>query len=102
MNYYTGTYKGNGCCQPDPCGTYVTVQGPVGPTGPEDPRGEQGVRGEQGPIGPVGEQGPIGEQGPQGEPGEQGPQGEPGEIPEITVAEDTPLSDKLRFHTRIC
>lgn len=102
MNYYTGTYKGNGCCQPDPCGTYVTVQGPVGPTGPEGPRGEQGVRGEQGPIGPVGEQGPIGEQGPQGEPGEQGPQGEPGEIPEITVAEDTPLSDKLRFHTRIC
>ena len=46
MNYYSGTYRANGCCQPEGCGTYVTIQGPMGPEGP---RGEQGVRGEQGP-----------------------------------------------------
>ena len=44
MNYYTGTCRG-GCGQSDPCGgTYVTIQGPVGPEGP---RGEQGPRGER-------------------------------------------------------
>ena len=32
MNYYTGTCRG-GSCQPDACGTYVTIQGPAGPTG---------------------------------------------------------------------
>ena len=37
MNYYTGTCRG-GSCQPDACGTYVTIQGPAGPTGPEGPR----------------------------------------------------------------
>ena len=94
MNYYTGTCRG-GCGQSDPCGgTYVTIQGPVGPEGP---RGEQGPRGERGPMGPrgikreQGIQGPQGEkgdpgekgeqgiQGLKGEPGEQGPQGEKGD-----------------------
>ena len=94
MNYYTGTCRG-GCGQSDPCGgTYVTIQGPVGPEGP---RGEQGPRGERGPMGPRGIQGEQGIQGPQGEkgdpgekgeqgiqglkgePGEQGPQGEKGD-----------------------
>lgn len=94
MNYYTGTCRG-GCSQSDPCGgTYVTIQGPVGPEGP---RGEQGPRGERGPMGPrgikreQGIQGPQGEkgdpgekgeqgiQGLKGEPGEQGPQGEKGD-----------------------
>ena len=85
MNYYTGTCRG-GCGQSDPCGgTYVTIQGPVGPEGP---RGEQGPRGERGPMGPrgikreQGIQGPQGEKGDPGEKGEQGIQGlkgEPGE-----------------------
>ena len=94
MNYYTGTCRG-GCGQSDPCGgTYVTIQGPVGPEGP---RGEQGPRGERGPMGPRGIKGEQGIQGPQGEkgdpgekgeqgiqrlkgePGEQGPQGEKGD-----------------------
>ncbi len=66
MNYYTGTCRG-GSCQPDACGTYVTIQGPAGPTGPEGPRGEQGI------------------------------QGETGETPVITVAEETPLSYRLHF-----
>lgn len=78
MNYYTGTCRG-GCSQSDPCGgTYVTIQGPVGPEGP---RGEQGPRGERGPMGPrgiKGEQGPAGEQGIQGEMGPQGVQGDRG------------------------
>ena len=78
MNYYTGTCRG-GCGQSDPCGgTYVTIQGPVGPEGP---RGEQGPRGERGPMGPrgiKGEQGPAGEQGIQGEMGPQGVQGDRG------------------------
>ena len=78
MNYYTGTCRG-GCGQSDPCGgTYVTIQGAVGPEGP---RGEQGPRGERGPMGPrgiKGEQGPAGEQGIQGEMGPQGVQGDRG------------------------
>ena len=92
MNYYTGTCRG-GSCQPDACGTYVTIQGPAGPTGPEGPRGEQGIRGEQGPMGPrgvKGEQGcpgpagprgavgPMGPRGPQGVRGDTGPKGDPG------------------------
>ena len=114
MNYYTGTCRG-GCSQSDPCGgTYVTIQGPVGPEGP---RGEQGPRGERGPMGPrgikreqgcpghQGEQGIQGPQGEKGDPGEkgeqgiQGLQGENGETPIITVAEDTSLSYKLHFKT---
>ena len=92
MNYYTGTCRG-GSCQPDACGTYVTIQGPAGPTGPEGPRGEQGIRGEQGPMGPrgvKGEQGcpgpagprgavgPMGPRGPQGVRGDTGPKGDTG------------------------
>ena len=46
MNYYNGAFKGNRCCQPDPCGACEVVPGPAGPMGPEGPRGEQGVRGE--------------------------------------------------------
>lgn len=76
MNYYTGTCRG-GCGQSDPCGgTYVTIQGPVGPEGP---RGEQGPRGERGPMGPRGERDEQGERGPAGEQGIQGPQGEKGD-----------------------
>ena len=78
MNYYTGTCRG-GSCQPDACGTYVTIQGPAGPTGPEGPRGEQGIQGE---IGPQGVQGDRGCPGPQGEQGPQGPQGEKGDTGE--------------------
>lgn len=75
MNYYTGTCRG-GCGQSDPCGgTYVTIQGPVGPEGP---RGEQGPRGERGPMGPRGIQGEQGIQGPQGEKGDPGEKGEQG------------------------
>ena len=87
MNYYTGTCRG-GSCQPDACGTYVTIQGPAGPTGPEGPRGEQGIQGEQGPQGPQGEKGDTGErgeqgiQGPKGDTGPQGPQGEKGDTGE--------------------
>ena len=105
MNYYTGTCRG-GCGQSDPCGgTYVTIQGPVGPEGP---RREQGPRGERGPMGPRGikrEQGIQGPQGEKGDPGEkgeqgiQGLQGENGETPVITVVEDTFLSYKLHFKT---
>ena len=58
--------------------------------GPKGPRGEQGVRGEQGPMGP------HGVRGEQGMPGEKG---EDGETPAITVAEDTPVSYRLRFET---
>lgn len=36
MNYYTGSCRGNGCCPSDPY-SYVTIQGPTGPTGPERP-----------------------------------------------------------------
>ena len=76
MNYYTGTCRG-GCGQSDPCGgTYVTIQGSVGPEGP---RGEQGPRGERGPMGPRGIKGEQGCPGPQGEQGIQGPQGEKGD-----------------------
>ena len=111
MNYYTGTCRG-GSCQPDACGTYVTIQGPAGPTGPEGPRGEQGIQGPQGekgdtgergeqgiqgPKGDTGPQGPQGEKGDTGERGEQGIQGEAGETPVITVAEETPLSYRLHF-----
>ena len=75
MNYYTGTCRG-GCGQSDPCGgTYVTIQGPVGPEGP---RGEQGPRGERGPMGPRGIKGEQGIQGPQGEKGDPGEKGEQG------------------------
>ena len=42
---------------------------------------------------------PSGESGEKGEQGIQGIQGEAGETPEITVAEDTPLSYKLNFKT---
>lgn len=96
-------------------GTYVTIQGPMGPqdnpgsVGPQGPKGERGEKGERGPAGeqgPAGAQGPQGELGPQGVqgdrgcPGEQGIQGEKGdtgETPAITVVEDTPLSYKLNF-----
>ena len=75
MNYYIGTCRG-GCGQSDPCGgTYVTIQGPVGPEGP---RGEQGPRGERGPMGPRGIKGEQGIQGPQGEKGDPGEKGEQG------------------------
>ena len=75
MNYYTGTCRG-GCGQSDPCGgTYVTIQGPVGPEGP---RGEQGPRGEWGPMGPRGIKGEQGIQGPHGEKGDPGEKGEQG------------------------
>lgn len=106
MNYHTGACRGSNYYQQDACGSYVTIQGPVGPMGPEGPRGEQGVRGEQGPMGPrgikgdqgcpgpagprgaVGPMGPRGPQGvrgdtgPKGDPGEQGPQGEKGDTGE--------------------
>lgn len=95
----------------------MAIQGPMGPMGPEGPRGEQGVRGEQGPMGPrgvrgeqgiQGEKGDTGDTGPQGEKGERGEKGEQGmpgekgedgETPVITVAEDTPVSYRLRFET---
>ena len=114
MNYSNDTYRGNGCHPQDACGSYVTIQGPMGPMGPRGPQGVRGDRGEQGERGPVGEQGPIGEQGiqgeigPQGEKGDtgekgeqgiQGPKGDIGETPAITVAEDTPLSYRLHFQT---
>ena len=73
MNCYTNNYGGKGCCQPDECGTYVTI--------------------EQGP------QGEIGPQGVQGDRGCPGPQGENGETPVITVLESTPISYKLNFKT---
>lgn len=106
MNYHTGACRGSNYYQQDACGSYVTIQGPVGPMGPEGPRGEQGVRGEQGPMGPRGIKGdqgcpgpagprgavgPMGPRGPQGvrgdtgpkdDPGEQGPQGEKGDTGE--------------------
>ena len=81
------------------------IQGPKGDTGEQGPQGEKGDTGErgeqgiQGPKGDTGEQGPQGEKGDTGERGEQGIQGEPGETPAITVAEDTPLSYRLRFQT---
>ena len=81
MNYYTGTCRG-GSCQPDACGTYVTIQGPAGPTGPEGPRGEQGIQGPQGEKGDTGERGEQGIQGPKGDTGPQGPQGEKGDTGE--------------------
>ena len=81
MNYYTGTCRG-GSCQPDACGTYVTIQGPAGPTGPEGPRGEQGIQGPKGEKGDTGERGEQGIQGPKGDTGPQGPQGEKGDTGE--------------------
>lgn len=120
MNYSNGTYRGNGCHPQDACGSYVTIQGSMGPMGPEGPLGEQGpmgprgIRGEQGcpgpagprgAVGPMGPRGPQGVQGdrgcpgPQGEQGIQDPKGDTGETPAITVAEDTPLSYRLHFQT---
>lgn len=84
MNYSNGTYRGNGCHPQDACGSYVTIQGSMGPMGPE---------------GPLGEQGPMGPRGIRGEQGIQGPKGDTGETPAITVAEDTPLSYRLHFQT---
>lgn len=90
MNYSNGTYRGNGCHPQDACGSYVTIQGSMGPMGPEGPLGEQGpmgprgIRGEQGcpgPAGPRGAVGPMGPRGPQGVQGDRGcpgPQGEQG------------------------
>lgn len=83
MNYYNGTCRGNGCCQPESYPAYVTIQGPTGPQGPEGPRGEQGVRGEQGPMGPRGPQGVRGDIGPKGDTdaiGLQGVRGDPGPV----------------------
>lgn len=93
MNYHTGACRGSNYYQQDACGSYVTIQGPVGPMGPEGPRGEQGVRGEQGLQGEKGDTGEKGEQGDRGEKGENR------ETPVITVAEDTPRSYKLHFQT---
>lgn len=82
--------------------------GPKGDTGERGPQGEKGETGEkgeqgiQGPKGDTGERGPQGEKGETGEKGEQGiqgVQGEAGETPVVTVAEETPLSYKLRFAT---
>lgn len=84
MNCSNGTYRGNGCHPQDACGSYVTIQGSMGPMGPE---------------GPLGEQGPMGPRGIRGEQGIQGPKGDTGETPAITVAEDTPLSYRLHFQT---
>ena len=84
------------------------IQGPKGDTGERGPQGEKGETGEkgeqgiQGPKGDTGERGPQGEKGETGEKGEQGiqgVQGEAGETPVVTVAEETPLSYKLRFAT---
>ena len=101
MNCYTNNYSGrNCCCSSSESGTYVTVQGPIGPQGDRGPAGPKGDPGPQGPAGPKGERGEKGERGPVGEQGpigEQGIQGERGETPAVTVAEDTPLSYKLNF-----
>ena len=78
------------------------IQGPKGDTGERGPQGEKGETGEQGEQGIQGPKGDTGERGPQGEKGEtgeQGIQGEAGETPVVTVAEETPLSYKLRFAT---
>ena len=75
------------------------IQGPRGEKGDTGEKGEQGI---QGPKGDTGERGPQGEKGETGEKGEQGiqgVQGEAGETPVVTVAEETPLSYKLRFTT---
>lgn len=101
MNYYNGTCRGNGCCQPESYPAYVTIQGPTGPQGPEGPRGEQGVRGEQGPMGPrgvKGEQGcpgPVGPRGAAGPMGPMGPRGERGEQGERgPVGEQGPIGEQ--------
>ena len=103
MNCYTNNYSGrNCCCSSSESGTYVTIQGPIGPQGDRGPAGPKGDPGPQGPAGPKGERGEKGERGPVGEQGpigEQGIQGERGETPAVTVAEDTPLSYKLNFKT---
>lgn len=31
MNYNTNNYSSKGCCPSGECGTYFTIQGPVGP-----------------------------------------------------------------------
>ena len=80
-------------------------KGDTGERGPQGEKGETGEKGEQGIQGPkedTGERGPQGEKGETGEKGEQGiqgVQGEAGETPVVTVAEETPLSYKLRFAT---
>ena len=82
MNYPNNksrNYCNNNNCEP--CGTYVTIQGPPRPAGPQGLREEQGSRGEQ------------------GEQGIQEPKEDTGEAPAITVVEDTPLSYKLNFKT---
>ena len=90
------------------------IRGERGPMGPRGIRGEQGCPGPAGPrgaVGPMGPRGPQGEQGIQGpqsekgdtgekgEQGIQGPKGEDGETPDVTVAEDTPLSYRLHVQT---
>lgn len=72
------------------------LQGETGPQGVQGDRGCPGPQGEQGIQGPQGEKDDPGEKGDQGI---QGPKGKAGETPVITVAEETPLSYKLRFQT---
>lgn len=84
------------------------LQGEIGPQGVQSdrgcpgPQGDQGIQGPRGEKGDTGEKGEQGIQGPKGDTGERGPQGEKGETgetPVVTVAEETPLSYKLRFAT---
>ena len=75
------------------------IQGPRGEKGDTGEKGEQGIQGPKGDPGERGPQGEKGETGEQGEQGIQGVQGEAGETPVVTVAEETPLSYKLRFAT---
>ena len=74
-------------------------QGLRGETGPQGVQGDRGCPGPQGEQGIQGPQGEKGDPGEKGEQGIQGPKGETGETPVITVAEETPLSYKLRFQT---
>ena len=94
MRYYNGACRGE-----------QGERGPVGEQGIQGEVGPQGVQGDRGCPGPQGEQGIPGskgekvDRGERGEQGIQGEKGETGETPEITVAEDTPLSYKLRVKT---
>lgn len=65
----------------------------MGPQGPQGDAGCPGPQGEQGPMGPAGMK------GDKGDKGEIGPQGATGVSPQITVAENTKTSYKVRFKT---
>tara|TARA_B100000405_G_scaffold297650_1_gene253749 strand:+ start:347 stop:1648 length:1302 start_codon:yes stop_codon:yes gene_type:complete len=95
----TVTPPGGGVVVSLPPGGGVGPAGPAGGVGPAGPAGPAGAAGGVGPAGPAGAAGiagAVGATGATGAKGDKGEKGDPGVTTLMTIADNTPVTDKAR------